>query len=75
MDDTNTHNAVLMAEVLGENPPAATGAAAFGMVGWETLPKNEYEPLIRALAEEGPAAVSVAAGQWFDYEAVFVLAP
>lgn len=43
--------------------------AAFGMVGWSTLPKNEYEPLVRALAEVGPVAVSVAAGQWFAYEA------
>jgi cathepsin L len=47
---------------------AEGGAASFGMIGWETLPKNEYEPLIRALAEEGPVAVSVSAGTWFDYD-------
>jgi cathepsin L len=52
-----------MAEGMSEE-----GAASFGMVGWETLPKNEYEPLIRALAEEGPVAVSVSAGKWFDYD-------
>lgn len=47
---------------------ALSGAAAFGMNGWETLPKNQYEPLVRALAERGPVAVSVAAGGWFDYD-------
>jgi cathepsin L len=52
----------------GSESPATSGAASFGMVGWETLPPNKYEPLVRALAEEGPVAVSVAAGQWFDYE-------
>jgi cathepsin L len=48
--------------------PAAQGGAALGMIGWSTLPKNEYEPLARALAETGPAAVSVAADTWFSYE-------
>lgn len=48
--------------------PAARGGAAFGMTGWETLPKNKYEPLARALVEKGPVAVSVAADTWFDYE-------
>jgi len=47
---------------------AAPGASTFGMTGWETLPKNEYEPLARALAERGPVAVSVAADTWFSYE-------
>jgi len=47
---------------------AAMGGGAFGMTGWETLPKNQYEPLARALAEKGPVAVSVAADKWFDYE-------
>jgi len=47
---------------------AATGGGAFGMVGWETLPKNQYEPLLRALAEQGPVAVSVAADAWFNYD-------
>jgi len=45
-----------------------TGGSAFGMTGWETLPKNEYEPLMRALAQLGPVAVSVAADTWFNYE-------
>jgi len=44
------------------------GGAAFGMIGWETLPKNEYEPLVRALTDHGPVAVSVAASGWFAYD-------
>merc|ERR1719337_610229 len=54
-------------EALNGNAPSS-GASAFGMTGWETLPKNEYEPLMRALAEKGPVAVSVAADAWFNYE-------
>lgn len=59
-----------MAQILTDYSaaPAAKGAAAFGMTGWETLPKNEYEPLARAIAEKGPVAVSVAADTWFSYE-------
>merc|ERR1740130_898016 len=38
------------------------------MTGWETLPKNEYAPLMQALLERGPVAVSVAADAWFSYE-------
>jgi len=58
------------AALLGVTSPAAGhGGASIGMTGWSTLPKNEYEPLMRALAETGPAAVSVAAGgTWFSYE-------
>jgi len=41
---------------------AGRTGAAIGMIGWSTLPKNQYEPLMRALAETGPTAVSVAAG-------------
>jgi len=59
-----------MAQILVDDsaPSAASGAAAFGMTGWETLPKNEYAPLVQALAEKGPVAVSVAADAWFSYE-------
>jgi len=52
-----------------DSAASANGGAAFGMTGWETLPKNEYEPLVRALAEKGPVAVSVAADAWFSYDA------
>jgi len=47
---------------------STAGGASFGMTGWETLPKNQYEPLARALAERGPVAVSVAASSWFAYD-------
>jgi len=46
-----------------------SSAASFGMIGWETLPKNKYEPLLRALYERGPVAVSVAADAWGIYSA------
>eukprot|EP00929_Paragymnodinium_shiwhaense_P082714 TRINITY_DN4372_c0_g2_i1.p1 TRINITY_DN4372_c0_g2~~TRINITY_DN4372_c0_g2_i1.p1 ORF type:complete len:389 (-),score=110.65 TRINITY_DN4372_c0_g2_i1:279-1445(-) len=45
-----------------------SGGSSLGMTGWETLPKNEYMPLLRALAEEGPVAVSVSAQPWSIYE-------
>jgi len=58
---------VAMAQLLGMSSPTS-GGAAFGMTGWETLPKNEYQPLVQALAHKGPVAVSVAADSWFNYE-------
>merc|ERR1719401_2259498 len=38
-----------------------------GMVAWEKLPTNKYAPLMAALANHGPVAVSVAAAAWFGY--------
>lgn len=52
----------------GHSARRLSGAAAFGMTGWETLPKNKYEPLVRAIVERGPVAVSVAANTWQAYE-------
>merc|ERR1740117_2048073 len=46
----------------------SAGGAALGMIGWETLPMNKYEPLVRALTNDGPVAVSVAADTWFQYD-------
>jgi cathepsin L len=58
-----------MAQILTTDESAPrNGGAAFGMTGWETLPKNQYEPLVRAIAERGPVAVSVAADAWFNYD-------
>jgi len=59
-----------MAQIFVEEgaPTQAANTNALGMTGWETLPKNQYEPLARALAEHGPVAVSVAADTWFSYE-------
>jgi len=42
---------------------------SFGLKGWERLPENEYEPLMRAVAERGPVAVSVGADGWNSYGA------
>lgn len=39
----------------------------FGMTGWTKLPENRYEPVMRALVERGPAAVSVGARDWHSY--------
>jgi cathepsin L len=67
---TETAPALMMSQLMSndDGAPGASGGAAFGMTGWETLPKNEYEPLARALVERGPVAVSVAADSWFSYE-------
>eukprot|EP00929_Paragymnodinium_shiwhaense_P082713 TRINITY_DN4372_c0_g1_i2.p1 TRINITY_DN4372_c0_g1~~TRINITY_DN4372_c0_g1_i2.p1 ORF type:complete len:385 (-),score=92.38 TRINITY_DN4372_c0_g1_i2:86-1240(-) len=56
----------LMDQMLGNSGNYA--GAAFGMTGWEMLPKNEQEPLMRALVERGPVAVSVGASDWSSYE-------
>lgn len=39
----------------------------YGMRGWERLPANRYEPLMRAVAEHGPVAVAVAGAPWNNY--------
>jgi len=39
----------------------------FGMVAWERLPENKYAPLLQAVVEHGPVAVSVAASTWYLY--------
>jgi len=43
------------------------GLSDFGLVGWERLPQNKYEPLMRALVERGPVAVTVFATPWQLY--------
>lgn len=42
-------------------------AATVGMKAWERLPENSYEPLLRAVHERGPVAISVAASPWSWY--------
>lgn len=45
------------------------GGNSIGMIGWERLPENKLEPLMRALVEKGPIAVSVAATDvWSFYD-------
>jgi len=66
---SNAAPALMMSQMMNdEDSSPAIGGGAFGMTGWETLPKNQYEPLARALVERGPVAVSVAADTWFSYE-------
>ena len=38
------------------------------MHGWERLPENAYLPLLHAIYERGPVAVSVDASKWSSYE-------
>jgi len=44
-----------------------SAAQGFGMFGWERLAENAYEPLLRAVAERGPVAISASASGWFSY--------
>lgn len=44
-----------------------SAGVALGLKGWERLPENEYQPLVHAVAHQGPVAVSVGADEWFDY--------
>jgi len=46
---------------------SSAGAGSWGMKRWERLPENQYEPLMRAVVELGPVAVSVAATTWHTY--------
>lgn len=46
---------------------ASRGLSEFGLSGWERLPENKYEPLMRAVVERGPVAVSVSATAWSSY--------
>jgi len=50
------------------NSSKNVGGRSFGMTGWEKLPENRYQPLLRALIDLGPVAVSVAADQWIYYD-------
>jgi len=48
---------------------AVHGGNNIGMLGWERLPENKLDPLMRALVEKGPVAISVAASDmWSFYE-------
>jgi len=56
------------AKSLAEFDAASSGGAKLGITGWRKLAENKVEPLLLALAEEGPVVVSVAAGSgWSMY--------
>lgn len=44
------------------------GATSFGLTAFQTLPSNKMAPLMRAVAEKGPIAISAAASGWFLYK-------
>jgi len=44
----------------------AQGTLLYGMTAWEKLPENKYKPVLAALYNRGPVAVSVSADGW-DY--------
>ncbi|CAE7934895.1 CTSS [Symbiodinium necroappetens] len=53
---------------------SSVGLQSLGIHGWEKLPENKYLPLMRAVVQHGPVAVSVSADSWdlylkgiFDY--------
>lgn len=46
----------------------ALSGHAFGLHGFLTLEKNKEEPLVAALVDQGPVAVSVGAAGWYDYD-------
>jgi len=46
---------------------SSSAGLALGLRGWERLPENKYWPLMRAVAETGPVAVSVGAREWQGY--------
>jgi cathepsin L len=43
------------------------GGQSLGLKSFRTLETNKYEPLVRALVEQGPVAVTVAASDWSMY--------
>mmetsp|Transcript_101270 Transcript_101270/g.179942 ORF Transcript_101270/g.179942 Transcript_101270/m.179942 type:complete len:385 (-) Transcript_101270:69-1223(-) len=46
---------------------AQNGGYSLGLRGFRVLPSNKELPLAKAVAEQGPVAVSVAANNWFSY--------
>jgi len=54
---------------VGFHPPKSQSSpgVALGMIGWERLPENKYEPLMLAVTQRGPVGISVAANAWHLY--------
>lgn len=51
---------------IGSESSTSSPSSVLGLVGWDRLPKNQYEPLLHAL-QDGPVGVSVSASDWFSY--------
>jgi len=50
---------------------SSSPGARVGMLGWERLPENKYDDLLRAV-QDGPVGISIAASDWFEYsEGIF----
>lgn len=46
----------------------ATSGPRARITGWTTLPQNKVDPLMQAVYNQGPVAVSVDGSPWMDYE-------
>eukprot|EP00656_Telonema_subtile_P021947 TRINITY_DN2298_c0_g1_i3.p1 TRINITY_DN2298_c0_g1~~TRINITY_DN2298_c0_g1_i3.p1 ORF type:complete len:369 (-),score=62.45 TRINITY_DN2298_c0_g1_i3:72-1178(-) len=51
-----------------QHPHSGSVMAAANVSSHVSLPSNENDPLLKAVATLGPLAISVAAGDWHDYE-------
>jgi cathepsin L len=51
----------------GNDFPCSRKATAASITGYVNLPENEYDPIMNALANVGPMAISVDAASWFAY--------
>lgn len=47
--------------------PAGSPGRELGVQFWERLPENEQKPLMAALVQHGPVAISAAASDWNEY--------
>jgi len=77
--DTNCRGSLQLSDVTSQMPTddvsipgthmadSSMLGSLFGLHGWARLPENKYEPLMHAVAERGPVAVSVAADTWMVY--------
>jgi len=65
----NTYNHAKLKEMIavGFHGGVTPASKALSLGGWERLPANKYEPLLKAVAQTGPVAVSVAASAWALY--------
>jgi len=50
-----------------EQAMPAMGGVLLGMHGYHMLERNKEQPLLMAVYQHGPVAISVAADQWFEY--------